>query len=68
MGIKVPKSKLEYLGTGMVYKSFSSSRAGVVHLTALLVVEGETVVICSCEGFSFNGKCWHADHVATGSV
>jgi hypothetical protein len=52
--------KLEYLGRGSVFRSPSTSRPGLFHLTVYME-SGE--VRCSCEGFCLQGHCWHIDTI-----
>lgn len=44
-----------------VYRTPSSGRQGVMHFTVLDMTTG-AYPQCSCEGFTFRGKCKHADY------
>ena len=50
----------EYVpGQLLVLEVASRSRSGQV--THFLSIVGETEVFCSCEGFSFRGRCHHVE-------
>lgn len=53
--------ELERLGTATVFRTPSKSRQGMFHYVTVFT-NGQGVK-CSCEGFSFNKKCWHIDAV-----
>jgi hypothetical protein len=55
---KNSERRLERLGAAEVFRAPSSSRKGIFHY---VTVYKDGSVKCSCEGFSFNKKCWHID-------
>lgn len=63
MKVYLPKEKsedshrLEYMGPATVFRAPSSSRQGLFHY--ITVYKDSRGIICSCEGFTFNKKCWH---------
>jgi hypothetical protein len=52
--------QLERLGEGTVFRSPSTTRRGLFHLT---FVKANGEVRCSCDGFCFHGHCWHIDAI-----
>jgi hypothetical protein len=44
-----------------VYRTPSGTRQGVMHFTILDLCDNKYPQ-CSCEGFTFRGKCKHADY------
>lgn len=49
------------LGPAKVYRIESQSRLGLFHY--VLVFQNENGVRCTCEGWQWQGHCWHVDSI-----
>jgi hypothetical protein len=61
MKIHIPgtQRELERLGPAVVFRTASKSRPGIFHYQSIF--QNGQGIKCSCEGFSFNGRCWHIE-------
>jgi hypothetical protein len=57
--------KLSLDGIDRMYRCPSASRPGLWHF--VIVYNDGRGVQCTCEGFMYNGNCWHSKEVPDGS-
>jgi len=55
------KPPMEYLGHGLLYRTQSSTRVNVSHITILEPETGN--YMCTGEGFRSHKHCWHTDKI-----
>lgn len=60
MGTKVNlQPQMEKKGLGIIYRTPSSSEAGVMHYTFYSCTDDEWM--CTCKGWQYSQHCWHLE-------